>query len=164
MVRKAKSNLIRLAALGTVLLTIGSGLAQTSGPKEPSKKDKCPVCGMFVYKYPDWLAEIVFNDESVDFFDGAKDLFKYYFNLAKYRPGKIKRDIAAVYVTEYYEMKRIDARQAFFIVGSDVYGPMGHELIPFATEADAKTFMQDHRGKRILRFEEVTPQVIEKLD
>jgi len=164
MVRKAKSNLIRLAALGTVLLTIGSGLAQTSGPKEPSKKDKCPVCGMFVYKYPDWLAEIVFKDESVDFFDGAKDLFKYYFNLAKYRPGKIKRDIAAVYVTEYYEMKRIDARQAFFILGSDVYGPMGHELIPFATEADAKTFMLDHRGKRILRFEEVTPQVIEKLD
>jgi nitrous oxide reductase accessory protein NosL len=41
---------------------------------------------------------------------------------------------------------------------------MGHELIPFATEADARTFMKDHRGKQILRFEEVTPQVIEKLD
>jgi nitrous oxide reductase accessory protein NosL len=119
---------------------------------------------MFVYKYPDWLAEIVFKDGSVDFFDGAKDLFKYYFNLAKYRPGKIKRDIAAIYVREYYDMKRIDARMAFFVIGSDVYGPMGHELIPLATEADAKTFMKDHRGKRILRFEAVTPQVIETLD
>ena len=98
------------------------------------------------------------------FFDGAKDLFKYYFNLKKYNPEKTIQDIAAVYVTEYYEMKRIDARQAFFILGSDVYGPMGHELIPLATEADAKTFMKDHRGKRILRFEAVTPQVIETLD
>jgi nitrous oxide reductase accessory protein NosL len=164
MVRTAKANLIWIAALGVVLLIVAAGSAQTKSPVAPSKKDKCPVCGMFVYKYPDWLAEIVFKDESVDFFDGAKDLFKYYFNLSKYRPGKIKRDIAAIYVTEYYDMKWIDARKAFFIIGSDVYGPMGHELIPFATEADARTFMKDHRGKQILRFEEVTPQVIEKLD
>ena len=39
---------------------------------------------MFVYKYPDWLAEIIYNDDSVEFFDGAKDLFKFYFNPDKY--------------------------------------------------------------------------------
>jgi len=100
----------------------------------------------------------------VDFFDGAKDLFKYYFNLKKYRPGKNKGDIAALYVKEYYDMEMIDARKAFFVTGSDVYGPMGHELIPLNTEEDARTFMKDHRGKRILRFEEITPKVIEKLD
>ena len=164
MVRIAKTNLIWIAALGAVLFTIGTGLAETKGPVKPSKKDKCPVCGMFVYKYPDWLAEIIFKDESVDFFDGAKDLFKYYFNLKKYRPGKNKRDIEAIYVKEYYDMKLIDARKAFFVMGSDVYGPMGHELIPFAAEEDARTFMKDHRGKRILRFEEITPMVIEKLN
>jgi len=150
--------------LGAVLLIIGPGLAETKELVKPSKKDKCPVCGMFVYKYPDWLAEIIFKDESVDFFDGAKDLLKYYFDLKKYRPGKNKRDIAAIYVMDYYDLKLIDARKAFFVMGSDVYGPMGHELIPLATEEDAKTFMKDHQGKRILRFEDITPMVIEKLD
>ena len=164
MVRTAKANLIWIAALGAVLLIFGTGLAQTKDPLQPSRKDKCPVCGMFVYKYPDWLAEIIFQDESVFFFDGAKDLFKYYFNLGKYSPGKNKKDIAAIYVMEYYDMKLIDARKAFFIMGSDIYGPMGHELIPFATEADAKAFMMDHKGKRLLRFEAITPRVIDKLD
>ena len=81
-------------------------------------------------------------------------------------PGVLSHadDIAAIYVMEYYEMKPIDARKAFFVVGSDVYGPMGHELIPLATEADAATFRQDHQGKRILRLEEVTPRLIEGLD
>ena len=166
MLPAAKVTLIRVAALIVALLIIGTGFAETRRPEpaEPSKRDKCPVCGMFVYKYPDWLAEVVFKDQTVDFFDGAKDLFKYYFNLRKYRPGRKIRDIAAVYVREYYDMKLIDARRAFFVVGSDVYGPMGHELIPFATEKDAKTFMTDHRGKRLLRFWEVTPEVIGSLD
>jgi copper chaperone NosL len=164
MVWIGKANLIRLAALGAVLLITAAGLAETIGPVKPSKEDKCPVCGMFVYKYPDWLAEIVFKDKSVDLFDGAKDSFKYYFSLNKYRPGKNKKDIAAIYVMEYYDMQLIDARKAFFVMGSDIYGPMGHELIPFAAEADARAFMKDHKGKRILRFQAITPKVIHKLD
>ena len=31
---------------------------------KPSPKDRCPVCGMFVAKYPDWVAEIIFKDGS----------------------------------------------------------------------------------------------------
>ena len=158
------ANIIRGAAPIVVLLLTAAGLAQAVDPVKPAKKDKCPVCGMFVYKYPDWLAEIIFKDGTVVFFDGAKDLLKYYFNLKKYSPGKSIRDIAAIYVNEYYDMKPIDARKAFFVTGSDVYGPMGHELIPLKTKEDARTFTIDHRGKRVLRFEEVTPEVILKLD
>lgn len=158
------ANFIRGAALGAVLLAIATGLARASDPVKPTTKDKCPVCGMFVYKYPDWLAEIIFKDGTVVFFDGAKDMMKYYFNLKKYSPGKSIRDIAAIYVNEYYEMKLIDARKAFFVTGSDVYGPMGHELLPLNTKEDASAFMIDHRGKKVLRFEEITPAVILKLD
>ena len=35
-------------------------------------------------------------------------------------------------------MKLDKAKEAFFVIGSDVYGPMGHELIPFASKADAE--------------------------
>ena len=110
---------------------------------------------MFVYKYPDWVGEIIFKDGSAAFFDGAKDLFKYYFNLKKYNPKKNKENIAAIYVTEYYDMKLIDAKGAYFVVGSDVYGPMGKELIPFVSKADAEGFKKDHKGNRILGFEDV---------
>lgn len=164
MIRIAKINLFLAPALISVLLVAGTAFAQARGPVTPSREDKCPVCGMFVYKYPDWVTQIIFKDGSVDFFDGAKDMFKYYFDLKKYNPRKGRADIAVIYVREYYDMKEIDAREAFFVIGSDVYGPMGHELIPMATEEDARTFMKDHHGKRVLRFEEITPKVIEKLD
>jgi copper chaperone NosL len=160
-----KKTMKRFIAALLISLLIGSlAVSAEKTPLKPSKKDKCPVCGMFVYKYPDWLAEIIFKDGSVAFFDGTKDLFKYYFNINKYSTGRNKKDIAAVYVMEYYDMQLIDARKAFFVMGSDIYGPMGHELIPFATEADASAFMQDHKGKRILRFEAITPKVIDRLD
>lgn len=138
--------------------------AETPRPFPVSKKDKCPVCGMFVYKYPDWVGEVIFKDGSVFFFDGAKDLFKYIFNLKKYNPGKTRDDIHVIYVTEYYDMKMIKVQEAFFVIGSDVYGPMGRELIPFVSEEDAGVFMKDHKGRGILTFEDVTPAIIKKLD
>ena len=58
----------------------------------------------------------------------------------------------------------MDARTAWFVVGSDVLGPMGHELVPFAREAEAREFLRDHRGKQVLRFAEVTPALLKALD
>jgi nitrous oxide reductase accessory protein NosL len=133
-------------------------------PAAPGKKDKCPVCGMFVAKYPDWLAQISFHDGAVYFFDGAKDLFKFYFNLKKYQPKRSASEIAAVFVTEYYDLEPIAAKSAWFVIGSDVFGPMGRELIPFKTKDAAAGFLKDHGGIQVLEFEQVTPAVIEKLD
>ena len=59
---------------------------------------------MFVAKYPDFLAEIIFKDGSTFFFDGTKDMFKYYFNLKKYNPSKKLEDIDSIYVTDYYSL------------------------------------------------------------
>ena len=158
-----KAQFVKIA--GAILFTVvvvGSTFGEQ--PTKPSKKEKCPVCGMFVYKYPDWVGIIAFNDDTRFYFDGAKDLFKYYFNLKKYNPGKKHSDVISVQVTEYYDMTLINAFDAFFVAGSDVYGPMGRELIPLATRQDAKTFARDHRGKQILRFKDITPAVINKLD
>ena len=162
--RKTMPGIAWVAGILICLLSAGSALALDPAPVTPPKKAKCPVCGMFVYKYPDWVGEVFFQDGSVAFFDGAKDLFKYYFNLKKYNPNKTQKDIAVIYVTEYYDLKLMDARKAFFVIGSDVYGPMGRELIPFLTKEDAEEFKRDHKGTRILVFQEITPAVIRKLD
>jgi len=130
----------------------------------PAGRDRCPVCGMFVAKYPDWVAQVRFRDQETVFFDGAKDFFKYYFGVKKYHPARSSDDVAAVYVTDYYTMQPIDAAGAFYVVGSDIYGPMGRELIPFASTTDAETFMRDHRGRQMLPFAAVTPELVNSLD
>ena len=47
-----------------------------------------------------------FQDGSTVFFDGAKDMFKYYFDLKKYNPSKKQTDIEALQVTDYYDLTR----------------------------------------------------------
>jgi len=156
-------HLIRLiAALALLVFTIP--LSAASGPVTVAKEDKCPVCGMFVAKYPDFVAQIVFTDGSYAVFDGAKDMFKYFLHLKKYNPGKNTSDITSVYVTDYYSLTLIDGRTASYVIGSDVFGPMGRELIPLAQEQDARSFMKDHTGKQVLRFEAVTPELLQGLD
>lgn len=130
----------------------------------PGPGDTCPVCGMFVAKYPDWVATLVWNDGSAVHFDGAKDFFKYLADLEKYAPGRAADEIAAMGVTDYYDVRLIAATEALYAIGSDVYGPMGHELVPLAAPADADEFMRDHRAKRLVSFAEVDAALLAGLD
>ena len=149
----------------TVCLLLGFTVPGFSeSPVPPSKEDKCPVCGMFVAKYPNFAAQIQFRDGSVYHFDGNKDLFKYYFDLPRYAPGKKQGDVAAIFVTSYYDLKPIEARSAYYVIGSDIFGPMGKELIPFPTESEAREFMKDHKGRAVLRFRDVTRETVNGLD
>lgn len=131
---------------------------------EPGPTDTCPVCGMFVTRYPDWTATVLYEDGHAHHFDGAKDLFKYLLDLPKWAPGHRAQDIVLVGVTEYYGVTRIDAHEAWYVIGSDVLGPMGNELIPLATREDAEEFLQDHAGRGIRRFGEVTLDLLGDLD
>jgi len=119
---------------------------------------------MFVAGYPAFHAEIVFKDGSRAHFDGPKDMFRYYFEPGKYSPGRKSADILEVYVTDYYSLEAIDARRAFYVSGSDVSGPMGAELIPVSLESQAKTFLEDHKGKALLKFGEITLATVNDLD
>jgi nitrous oxide reductase accessory protein NosL len=120
------------------------------------QSDKCPVCGMFVARYKTFLSKITFADATYAVFDGPKDMFRYYLNLKKYNPSKTVSDITHIYVTEYYTTEIMDAHKVFFVQGSDVNGPMGPELVPLASEKTAKEFLKDHKGGKILKFNEVT--------
>ncbi len=137
--------------------------AQTPPPK-PGPKDLCPVCGMLVSKYPHWVATIVYKDGHTHHFDGAKDMFKFWFEPAKYAAGHSREQMARLTVTDYYNLQQVDAKTAFYVIGSDVLGPMGYELVPLATQADANDFMKEHQGKRILRFDQVTRDLPFQLD
>lgn len=152
----------RLFLLAAGLIWAAGVAAQT--PPGPGPKDLCPVCGMLVGKYPNWVAVALWKDGHAHYFDGAKDLFKFLQDLPKFAPGHRREDLAGLYVTDFYNLERIDARKALYVIGSDVLGPMGHELVPLAGRADADDFMKDHKGKRLLSFEQVGREIVQQVD
>ncbi|ACZ11732.1 nitrous oxide reductase accessory protein NosL [Sulfurospirillum deleyianum] len=115
---------------------------------------KCPVCGMFVAKYPQWVA-VIETPEKPLYFDGVKDMMKYIFAQ--------KKHFEHIYVSDYYSLKKLNATKAFYVIGANVYGPMGAELIPFASESEAVSFMKDHSGKRLLRFDDISEKTLKSL-
>ncbi|NLK67148.1 MAG: hypothetical protein GX282_06715 [Campylobacteraceae bacterium] len=130
---------------------------------EVTHDDKCPVCGMFVYKYPRWAAIVYYDDEGEYYsFDGVKDMMKFLF----YRDQYIKEDsvFGDMYVTDYYTQNAIEAKTAYYVVGSNIFGPMGNELIPFEKESNARTFKLEHGGTEIYKFDEITTSIICALD
>jgi len=149
-----------IAAAAALLL-----LAAAPGPlaPKPGPEAKCPVCGMFVARYPDWVAGVVFRDGTAAYFDGAKDLFKFLLHPERHGNGRKAAEVATVFVTDYYAVTQVDAHAAFFVLGSDVYGPMGTELVPFEKRADAEEFQKDHKGTAILRFQDVGDPTIRTL-
>jgi nitrous oxide reductase accessory protein NosL len=148
----------------TVLLSLWATLAVAQMPPKPGPKDSCPVCGMLVSKYPNWVATIVYKDGHAHHFDGTKDLLKFWFDPPKYVAGHNREMIATLWVTDYYGLQKIDARKALYVIGSDVLGPMGHEFVPLANQADAADFLKEHKGKRVLTFQQVTKEMPVRLD
>ena len=153
-----------LTAFLLFLLAAAPLLAGEKIPPSPPASAKCPVCGMFVSKYPDWTGVVIFKDGSSFFFDGPKDLFKYYFAMEQYTPDRDRSRVDMFFVKDYYTLTLIDGGKAFYVVGSDVFGPMGRELVPFSSSTDADAFLKDHGGNRILQFKEISPEVLKTLE
>ena len=148
--------------LACVALLIFMVTPAQSKEHAPDAKARCIVCGMFVAKYPMWLASVGFDTGEQIYFDGVKDMMAFIFAPQDF--GKTKEDkIIKVEVTDYYKQKWIDGKTAFYVIGSDVLGPMGHELIPFASRPAAENFLKDHHGSEIVSFSSITPKRISSM-
>lgn len=123
---------------------------------------RCPVCGMFVAKYPNWITQAHHTDGSVKLFDGVKDMMIYYFDTKKYGGGA-QETIEEMWVKDYYTLKWLNGKKAFYVIGSDVYGPMGREFIPFNSKKAAESFLKDHHGKKVVTFEEITRPLVDSM-
>jgi len=147
--------------VGLFGVTVFSGrifMAEAGMPAEVNEQDHCAVCGMLVTKYPEWIARIQLSDGRVVVFDGPKDLFVYYFSPEEYGDGEMKG--SEIWVKDYYTQEWLDGRKAFYVTGSDVYGPMGEEFVPLSTREAAENFRKDHHGKAIWMIEEITPDLV----
>ena len=149
--------------LGTALVValLGEGNAQAAPAEGVDPAVRCSVCGMFVAKYDNWLAQIRLADDKVLYFDGVKDLLVFFFNPAGY--GQAGARIKEIWVKDYYSLQWVDGRAAFFVVGSDLYGPMGKEFVPFATREAAESFRRDHKGDKVLTFGEISDDLVQSM-
>ena len=117
---------------------------------------------MFVHKYTRWWCEILFTDGTSRYFDGPKDMFKFYLRPENYG-GSNKKKICKIFVRDYYSLDWLDAKEAYYVIESDVTGPMGRELIPAKSKEDAEEFQNDHHGTKVLRFKDVNWELVLKL-
>jgi copper chaperone NosL len=127
------------------------------GPVHFESGDECHVCGMAITRFPGPKGEaIAGRQEQVRKFCSTRDMFSWVL-----QPENVNRD----YVLYVHDMAQtdweqpddtslIDAREAWFVVGSERSGAMGPTLASFADQSDAEAFAGEHGGE-ILAFSEV---------
>lgn len=124
---------------------------------------RCPVCGMFPARFPDWAAQVIFENGDAQFFDSPLSLFMYLQNPERYSPGRSAAQIVARYVTDGNNRQWIDANKAWFVHGSTANGPMRAGNFPaFLSKHDALQFAQ-RRGGSVLAFDGIDDSVIAPL-
>ena len=114
----------------------------------------CPVCGMKPEESKLGPAAAVFKDGKVIGFDAPGDMFRYVLDPKKY--GFDAGNVKDLFVTEHGTKNFIDAKKALYVVGSDVTGDMGPEVVPFSKKEDAEKFKSEHHGKNVASYIQIT--------
>lgn len=122
-------------------------------PAGSSDTPRCEICGMAIDADSGWRAGAVGASGPLAF-DTPKCLFRY-----THRHGSVE----GPWVTEYYSQERRPAARLFYVVGSDLEGPMGRDLVPVGGAPEAERFASDHHGTQVLAYGEVTPEVVADL-
>lgn len=120
-------------------------------------KDICPVCDMYAARYPKNKCQIQTADGKVIHFCSTQCLFEFLKNSHKYAMPALKTKF--MWVVDYESGQWIYAQNAFYVLGTNVRGPMGKEAFPFINKEKATEFSKAHSGT-VLRFKEV---IIERI-
>ena len=153
----------KIIGWSVLLLLLAGTVSLHAAPQEKIGADaRCAICGMFVAKYDNWIVQIRLADDKVMFFDGVKDMLVFYFNPQQYSSMR-HEDLKEIWVKDYYSLQWLDGRKALYVIGSDVYGPMGKEFLPFSDREAADNFLQDHHGNKILNLDEITDELVQSM-
>jgi nitrous oxide reductase accessory protein NosL len=127
----------------------------TSSHVGAQERASCDWCGMYIdEENRAWHAGGRRPDGRPLRFDTPKCLFRYHHE----RGG-----VQSPWVTGYLTHEVRDARRMYFVLGTEVRGPMGRDLVPIEGRARAERFMRDRGGDRVLSFDEVTRAIAASL-
>lgn len=115
-----------------------------------AQASRCAHCGMRVDPAGAFTAGATEDGHALAF-DSNKCLFRYRLD----HPS-----ISGAWITDYYARTHVALESAFFVIGSDVSGPMGADLVGLGSRADAERFSHDHHGTAIHPTSEITPEIV----
>lgn len=130
------------------------------------KETRGLVRKMLVYKSPAWVSKIVTKEGKEFFFTSPKSVLEFYYTPTKWPEAEVNapEDIKNIIVTDYKTGNPIDAKYAFYVYGSNKISFAGDDLATFKSIDDAKNFMKDNNGRRVLSFTELSKGLIELLN
>ena len=139
-----------------------SGVA-LSAPRAVPASARCPVCGMYPARSPDWAGQIIFTNGDAQFFDSPVSLLMFLNDVPRYSAGRTADDIVARYVTDVSSKGWIDAGAAFYVHGSSALGPMRAGNLPaFAARSAAEAFAQ-RRGGQVRTLDGIDAQMLQAM-
>lgn len=159
---KTSANRARLAALLGAIAMLGAcgERQQAVQPQEITRGTACSLDGMILADYPGPKGQIHYDQGEPDFFCDTMELMSIYL------APEQKRRVVGIFTQDMgkTDWKRpqgqwIDAKTAFFVLGSRMDGSMGPTLATFARQEDAQAFAKAHGG-RVLRFAEITLDMV----
>lgn len=140
--------MIRTASLIVLLLA-----AMHLSMSYAEERKECAVCGMYIDLYERTAHVVYFDDGSSKWACSLSCAAK----LINENEGRIEKVLAADSLTG----KLINAKDAFYLEGSDVPGVMSYtSRIAFSSMSDAEAFKREHGG-RILPFDEALKHQME---
>jgi len=163
-----------LIALGTLLMAETPKLfkAKTVQPSQPftgkitqleEKLD--PMFSISLDKYPKWHCEALLKNGHKAEFISVKSMMQVYMHQDYFlKRNLLEAPMEKIYIKDYLTGEQADAKQAVYVFGSRIIGPHGDDLIPFATETNAKLFMMKHGGTKLLPYSKITAGLLRYLD
>lgn len=152
--------LLLLTLLSAALALGCSKQEETVKAVEIDRTTSCALDGMILMDYPGPKAQIQYDKGEPDFFCDTMEMFSIYL-----RPEQKKR-ITALFTQDMGKTpwenptgNWIDAKSAYYVLGSKKLGSMGPTLASFARMEDAQAFAKQFGGK-ILKFDEVTVNMV----
>lgn len=153
---------LRIVALAVTVAAFGACTNTESVATkavEPSRDTACSLDGMTLADYPGPKAQILYEKGDPDFFCDTVEMFAIWLKPEQQRP------VRAVYVQDMGQADWtnpqghwIDAKTAYYVAGSKRRGSMGPTIASYAREDDARALVAKEGG-RVLRFEQVTPDM-----
>ena len=124
-----------------------------------------PMFNISLEKYPKWHCEAQLTNGHKAVFISVKSMMQVYLHQNYFLKHHLLEDkIDKIYIKDYLSGEKTNAKQAVYVFGSRIVGPHGDDLIPFASESNAKLFMMKHGGSKLLPYSKITAGLLRYLD
>lgn len=128
-----------------------------------SARTRCPVCGMYPARYPKWMVQLIYRDQTQKVFDSPADLLRFLQHMDKYDRTHTATDIAAIYLSDYQKGGWINAKTSYLVMGSKARGPMNQPDLPaFPSRERAEQFAQSSGG-HVHAYSELNAEILDAM-